>query len=136
MVLTRKHILGLTIVAVAGSLLYFLYDPSLSNFFPKCPFHSLTNLDCPGCGSQRSIHALLNGNIILAADFNLLVVVFLPVLMYSGAATVANVFFKQHWGQQLFYSPLVVKIILVTVVLFWILRNLDIAAFRWLSAGY
>ena len=81
MTLSRKHILSLIIVAIAGSLLYFLFDPSLSNLFPKCIFHSLTNLDCPGCGSQRAIHALLNGRVIQAADFNLLAVLALLSLV-------------------------------------------------------
>jgi hypothetical protein len=136
MILTRKYILGISIVAVCGSLLYFLFDPSLSNSFPKCIFHSLTQLECPGCGSQRAIHSLLHGNILQAADFNLMAVVFLPLLLYSGLVAVANTFFHQQWSQGIFYSPTFVKIVLLVVLLFWVLRNIPIDAFHWLSAGY
>jgi hypothetical protein len=136
MILTRKHILGISIVAVCGSLLYFLFDPSLSNFFPKCIFHSLTQLDCPGCGSQRAIHALLHGNILLAADFNFMAIVFLPLLLYSAVIAIANTFFHQQWHQGIFYSPWFVKIVLLVVLLFWVLRNIPIDPFHWLSAGY
>lgn len=34
-----------------------------SVWVPKCLFHSLTGLDCPGCGSQRAIAAALHGRI-------------------------------------------------------------------------
>ncbi len=135
MTLSRKYILSLIIVAIAGSLLYFLFDPSVSNLFPKCIFHSLTNLDCPGCGSQRSIHALLTGHPIQAADFNLLVVLFLPLLIYSAITTIANTFFDQQWAQRIFYSPIFVRVVLIVVVSFWILRNIPLYGFSWLSAG-
>jgi len=135
MTLTRKHILSLIIVAIAGSLLYFLFDPSLSNLFPKCIFHSLTNLDCPGCGSQRAIHALLNGRVIQAADFNLLAVLALPLLVYSAIVAIANSFFHQEWKQKIFYSPTFVKAVLIAVVSFWVMRNIPVEPFHWLSAG-
>ena len=31
-------------------------------FLIPCPFKYLTNLDCPGCGFQRSVLALIQGN--------------------------------------------------------------------------
>lgn len=35
----------------------------LQNHLLKCPFKYLTGIDCPGCGFQRSVIALLNGNL-------------------------------------------------------------------------
>jgi hypothetical protein len=34
----------------------------LHNHLIPCPFKKLTGIDCPGCGSQRSVIALLKGN--------------------------------------------------------------------------
>lgn len=48
--------------------------------FPKCPFKVLTGLQCPGCGSQRAIHALLHGDIAAAWRFNALLVAYIPIL--------------------------------------------------------
>jgi Protein of unknown function (DUF2752) len=135
MALSRKYVLVFAIVAIAGSLLYFSFDPSLSEIFPKCFFHSLTNLDCPGCGSQRAIHALLHGNIAEAADQNLLVLLFLPLLTYSATTAVGNTFFGRNWKQPLFYSTIFVRSVLAFVLLFWILRNLSFGPLEWLSAG-
>ncbi|EDM37458.1 hypothetical protein PBAL39_09951 [Pedobacter sp. BAL39] len=33
------------------------------NFFLTCPFKYLTGYDCPGCGFQRSLLALLKGDL-------------------------------------------------------------------------
>ncbi|WP_316735308.1 DUF2752 domain-containing protein [Pedobacter aquatilis] len=35
----------------------------LQNHLIPCPFKALTHLDCPGCGFQRSIIALIKGDI-------------------------------------------------------------------------
>src|ERR1700761_6901786 len=34
----------------------------LQNYLIPCPFKKLTGIDCPGCGFQRSVIALINGN--------------------------------------------------------------------------
>ncbi len=34
----------------------------LQALFLPCPFKSLTGIDCPGCGFQRSLYALIEGN--------------------------------------------------------------------------
>jgi hypothetical protein len=34
----------------------------LQNHLIPCPFKKLTGIDCPGCGFQRSIIALIKGN--------------------------------------------------------------------------
>lgn len=35
----------------------------LHNHLIPCPFKKLTGIDCPGCGFQRSVIALLQGNL-------------------------------------------------------------------------
>ncbi|MEX8548183.1 MAG: DUF2752 domain-containing protein [Mucilaginibacter sp.] len=34
----------------------------MNRFFLPCPFKHFTGIDCPGCGFQRSVLALLKGN--------------------------------------------------------------------------
>jgi len=65
--------------AGAVLLLYFFVEPK-NGILPKCFFHVLTGLYCPGCGVQRSFHALLNGHILTAIDYNLLFILFLLLL--------------------------------------------------------
>lgn len=35
----------------------------LQNYLLPCPFKKITGIDCPGCGFQRSLLALLQGNL-------------------------------------------------------------------------
>jgi len=35
----------------------------LQNYLIPCPFKKLTGIDCPGCGFQRSMLALLQGDL-------------------------------------------------------------------------
>ncbi|RYU86148.1 DUF2752 domain-containing protein [Mucilaginibacter terrigena] len=41
----------------------FSFIQWLQNHLIPCPFKQLTGLDCPGCGLQRSVIALLHGDI-------------------------------------------------------------------------
>jgi hypothetical protein len=70
---------------LAAVLLYML-NPSKSGLFPPCPFHALTGWYCPGCGSLRAIHQLLHGDILAALQFNPLMVLSLPFVIYGLAA--------------------------------------------------
>jgi hypothetical protein len=51
------------------------WDPEVVGWYPPCPTRLLTGLDCPGCGSLRGLHDLANGDVLAAADHNLLLVV-------------------------------------------------------------
>ena len=73
-------------MAVAAVVLY-VFDPSEYVLMPKCPFKLLTGWDCPGCGFQRAMHALLHGHVAEAIRFNVFLVVAVPYLL---ALLVAN----------------------------------------------
>jgi hypothetical protein len=70
----------LVLFAVACVVLYYL-DPVKYVFMPKCPFKMLTGLDCPGCGFQRAMHALLHGHVMQAIRFNLFLVISVPYII-------------------------------------------------------
>ena len=53
----------LALFALASLLLLFLFDPSTHAFYPPCPLHALTGLDCPTCGGLRAAHLLLHGHL-------------------------------------------------------------------------
>ncbi len=78
-------LLGITLL-VGLLIIYTTIDPDASVLFPKCPFLMLTGLECPGCGSQRTIHAMLNGEWLNALKTNLLVVLVFPYLFIAIAS--------------------------------------------------
>ena len=85
------------ILAVAALLvfgfIYYALDPSQSGVFPRCTFLTLTGYKCPGCGSQRAIHALMHGDIAGAFRFNALLLISIPwitLCLYAEAQRTRN----------------------------------------------
>lgn len=71
-------------IAAAAALLavYFAADPSAQRWMPVCVLRQTTGVSCPGCGTQRAVHALLHGDIAAAWGFNALFVVLIPVVAF------------------------------------------------------
>lgn len=115
------------------ALLYFFVDARYSGFFPKCPFFTLTGLYCPGCGSQRAVSALLHGDVIKAVHYNIMFAAALPLVFYSACVCMLNLYRAFPIRQKIFYSPFFVKMLLIVVVLFWILRNIPVYPFSMLA---
>ncbi|KAF1712619.1 hypothetical protein CSC70_03720 [Pseudoxanthomonas kalamensis DSM 18571] len=66
-------------------------DPNAQgSLLPECPFHALTGLYCPGCGSTRCLHALTQLDVLQALTMNPLLTLALPfiALMALNAAGV------------------------------------------------
>lgn len=150
-----KKFLRISIISalICGlALLYFFVDARYSDFFPRCPFFTLTGLYCSGCGSQRAVSALLHGNFIIAIHYNAMFVASLPIVLYSAFVSLGTTiyeitrdsgekrtmiwlkFFKpDSIPQKIFYSPVFVKVLLVLIVLFWVLRNIPFYPFTVLA---
>ncbi len=104
--------------------LFFLYNPLQHNFFPKCPIYASTGIYCPGCGSQRAIHQILNGNIIEGFKHNFLILLLLLVIVYDVIIRGSNTFFKKNFSN-LLHKPITTIGILIVVITYWILRNIE-----------
>ena len=120
-------LLGATAVAV-GAMVY-CFNPATHAFYPTCLFHSLTGLNCPGCGMTRALYALLHGNVRVALKDNGLFVLLLvtttvwllrlALLKFQGrpvSVTLAN---RWLWT------------LLAVAIVFAVVRNLP--GFEWLS---
>jgi len=137
MLIKKSLYFVLVIILIAGlSVLFYSYNPAKYRFFPKCPFHSLTGLDCPGCGSQRAIYSLLHGDIKQALNYNVLLVLSVPFLLVHFSYKVRSAFTGKDIRWDLLYHPLTPKIIFVIVVVFWITRNIPVHPFNYLSADH
>ena len=115
------------LISGTGAFLY-LFDPSNSLFYAPCPFHALTGLHCPGCGSLRAYHELLHGNIVAAFGLNALAISVLPYIAYVSIVNAVNQFKKQP-VPEFFIPPSAVWILLSVILLFGILRNLPFHPF-------
>ncbi|WP_243836001.1 DUF2752 domain-containing protein [Sphingobacterium paludis] len=116
--------LGATVLAVLCCV-YYQYDPLQSPWFPKCPFKTLTGLDCPGCGSQRAIHALLHGDILGAIRFNALLLPFIPYIFIGMMFQVrTNLSPKMLYWRKVLYGEWAIKIVALVILSYFVIRNI------------
>ena len=113
------------LIFIALAVIYTLFDPATVNFFPSCPFHSMTGLLCPGCGSQRAVHHLLNLQFTAAFHQNALLIVSMPYVLtgfvIDRLPQPSPVISKYR---QIFYGRNAIFLILFIIFSFWIIRNL------------
>lgn len=107
---------GAGLAVVAGR------NPEQPGHYPICPFHAMTGLWCPGCGSLRAMHALAHGDLGTALHRNVLLVASLPVLAYGWFHWLRNSLDGHHArpAPRVFSSLVVVAALLG----FGVLRNL------------
>jgi hypothetical protein len=120
---------SLIAAALASAVVLMLVNPFADgSILPPCPFHEITGLYCPGCGTTRALHALLHGSIPLALSMNPLAVIAvpaIPVMLWNtwrpGNAWLARFSDARIW--------------LVLVVAFAVSRNLPWEPFVRLAPG-
>ena len=111
-------------MAVCAGLVfvYSRFSPEDNAWFPKCIFLQLTGLKCPGCGSQRVVHNLLNLNLRRAFEANAFLVLSLPYII----ALLASIPLKPRFPK--FYNALNSTTAIITVgilvIAWWITRNI------------
>lgn len=111
--------------AIVILLIYKHFDPLNFSFFPKCPVNHFTGLDCPGCGGQRAVHALLNGNFKSAFEQNPLLFVLGPyILLAFYLQLVPNPTIKELKVRKILYGYQAIYILLTVIILFTIFRNI------------
>ena len=92
-----------------------------AKWLPRCMFHQLTGLYCPGCGATRALSAMLHGDMKASLHNNLRL---FPLL-----ALIAVLIVKPEISLK---RPVAVAIVAV-VLLFTILRNIPAAPFTYLA---
>src|SRR5262245_33058541 len=123
-------VLGL-LALVSAAVILFLFNPAQSGFYPACLFYKSTGLLCPGCGALRAMHQLLHGHIAAALHFNALVVLSLPLGVWSGW----RLLLAAHQSRPVDFRirPAWLWCALAVLVLFGVLRNLPFAQAVWLA---
>ena len=120
------RIVAFLVLAASMLGIFFLWShaPTESSFYPKCSFHAVTGLFCPGCGGTRSIWYLIHGDAIGALRQNFLIlVVGLPLLLIYGFA-LGKLAILGRWCPPKIGNAKMGWIFVGLVLAFWIIRNL------------
>ena len=120
---------GTRVAAIAGialtAVLLFFFAPTERPFYPRCVFHSLTGLACPGCGSLRAAHEFLHGNFAAAFRLNPFALTIVPLAIGGWIARGESAFNRLR--------PIWIWGLLAVIIVFSVLRNLPIAPFSYLK---
>lgn len=108
------------VFTTATVFIYKNYNPSTINLFPKCAFKTLTGYSCPGCGGQRALHSLLNGEIKQAFFYNPILFVAVPYLFLL---ITTNVFAPEKKLNKILNHYITSLTIFFIIIAYWILRN-------------
>jgi hypothetical protein len=122
---TALTLLSLALIS-AGIIFYF--TPGAGSIYPPCPTKYLTTYSCPGCGSLRSVHNLLHGNVEKAFYFNPLTVIALPFLAVWSVLYLLQLFFKMKLPP-VKIKPFVIWLLISAIIIFTVLRNLPFYSF-------
>lgn len=123
-----------TAVVATGGALVASRNPTTDSIFPPCPLYAFTGIYCPGCGSTRATHALLNGDLIAAFDFNPLMVIAIPVLAFAFVRWWASAFGQSSARPlELRLAPQAIWALFAVVVVFGVARNLPWSVLSWMA---
>lgn len=119
----KKTLAIVAFIVLAGFIgVYAQVNPANSLVAPKCLMKMLTGYDCPSCGGQRALHAMLNGDIGGAFMFNPFLFVAIP---FVGAIAYSS-FSQSRFAQKLkpiLQGPIAIGIYLFVYFAWWIIRN-------------
>ena len=131
---TQKHhileigfALALLLVGIIGGLCLYFGHPSEYTWLPSCPFRVWTGLLCPGCGTLRATHYLLNGQFGTAFRYQPLMISLLPILALLAGKALYGYF--QKTSIILPFELYLYWLILIAIGLFFVLRNIPLDCF-------
>lgn len=113
-------------VGLVFATLLFFHRPQGQFFFPRCTFHTVTGLWCPGCGGLRATHALLHGHGFEAIRYNALYVLGVP-------AALAYAAWRRRTGRTVELTGAQWCLVVAVILLFTVLRNVPWPPFVWLA---
>lgn len=114
---------ALLVLGVTACVVLLVVPPGSphAKWLPKCMFHQMTGLYCPGCGATRALSAMLHGDVKASLHNN--------ALLFPLLALIVFLIVKPQTSLK---RPFAVTIVAV-VLGFTILRNIPVAPFTYLA---
>ena len=111
-------------IIVSLGILYYLVNPLKPGFTIQCPWYLITGTQCPACGLQRALNALVHGDFSRALHYNYFFIFSIP---YAFAAVLSTWYNFNHVFDKLksiIYHHYTLKVYIVLYFSWWIIRNI------------
>lgn len=116
------------VVGILAGIFYYVADPKESVVMPKCILKLITGYQCPSCGTQRALHALLHGHFFQALQYNYFCILSVPLLLIAVYACYGVRAKHPPKAAAALYGFVTSRYTLTTYIVFffawWILRNI------------
>lgn len=114
---------GIAVAFILMFWFYYKYNPKQYDWFPQCCFYRITGLQCPSCGNQRALHALLNNEWETALSYNFFLIIALP---YAVVLVIISVFpdDKTIRLRKYLLSSKMIRIYLASYLIWGVVRNI------------
>jgi len=124
-VLSERNLSLLGLFAIAGmAVAVSIWKPGTTALLPPCPFHAITGLFCPGCGSTRMLYYLVHGQIGRSFRQNPLAFIALPFVVAKLVVSVLPAAWQVQFRFRFLRSPYWAYGVLVVVIAYAVLRSI------------
>lgn len=103
---------------------YYFINPTIKGHPIQCPWHLLTGTQCPACGSQRALHALVHGRWLEALRYNYFFVLSVPYAVIAVLVSWYNFGHRLDGLKRIVFHPITLKAYVILFCAWWIGRNL------------
>ena len=115
---------SLLVTAVVALIALYLFLVDVTGLMPRCPIKMLTGFDCPGCGSQRALHSLLEGHLSESFHHNLILPFAVAYLAVCGFHWINPGWNRMTAIYTRLTSPVALWVIVAIVAAWTIVRNI------------
>ncbi len=115
---------ALPVILVLLGVSYYFINPTIKGHPVQCPWHLLTGTQCPACGSQRALHALVHGHWLEALRYNYFFVLSVPYAVIAVLVSWYNYGHRLDGLKRIAFHPITLKAYVILFFAWCIGRNL------------
>lgn len=119
----KRQAISLLIVAVVLLAILMVGNPFSEAWFLKCPLHFITGYQCPLCGMQRQLHAIMHFDFAEAWTLNPVLMLCYPYLAILALSQVFNRVGESRIGKACNDNKCIFSFLAI-MVLWGIVRNI------------
>ena len=109
---------------LAMLLFFYFVNPEMQHYPIKCIWKMLTGTQCPACGFQRMMYALVHGQYQEALSSNYCFIIYIPFALMIILTEWYNYHHKLNFLRKILYNQYSLKLYIVLYFSWWIFRNI------------